>query len=405
MATNYDQQINALYAGVGKTGNMIDQEGRDYWTKRLAAGENITDAFNASAKHVYAQNDTEAGKASPYADNNKHGYNVMTRTNNDAFNAVQALNAREAAAARSNGPAIGEQFGGTYQGQGNNGAYSYTTTAPAAPVSTAGLNNYTQNPYMSQMGADLQRQFNENLTRSTLPALRGGAMQAGGVGGSRQGIAEGLAAAGSNTGAASAVTNLFGQDYQSQMQRNLQQYQADQQFALGNRGLDINAASQANQYDLGRRGIDLGYTNSSNSYNLGMGNLALGNKTADNSYALGQGNLALGNKSADQSYNLGLGSQALTGQGQAMNFFTQQRGQDQTGAALGASLYNQGIQGEWSPIQGATGAMSPYTGQGTTTSNSNTGGGAMGAVGGALGAAQLWSNMNKGTNGTSTGWW
>ncbi len=320
-------------------------------------------------------------------------------------------------------------------GGGGGGAYSggmTMTSGGAAPVSSAGLNTYSQNPYLKQMGVDLQNQFTNTLLRDTLPGVRGGALAAGGVGGSRQGIAEGLATAGSNTGAASAVTNLYGQDYENQMRRNLQQYQADQQFALGNANIALGYSGQANQYDLGRRGIDLGYTNANNSFNLGMGNLALGNKSADNQYGLGlgnlalgnksadnnydlglgnldlgrtnsartydlgQGNLALGNKNSDQSYNLGMGQQALTGQGQALNFYSDQRNQDRNDLTTAAALYNQGIQGEWSPINQANGVYGPYTGFGTQTSNQSSGGGWGGALGGAIGGATLGRNM---------GWW
>lgn len=86
----------------------------------------------------------------------------------------------------------------------------------------------------------------------------------------------------------------------------------------------------------------------------------------------------------------------LTTRGQDMGFYTAQRGQDQTGAALGADLYSKGVQGQWSPIKNAADTYSPFTGLGTTTQTQNTGGGWGGAVGGALGAAQLGKNM---------GWW
>ena len=370
-ASGIDQQVNALYAGVGKTPNLIDQQGREFWTNQIQSGANVAPAFQASADQVYT--DTLNGQPSPYQAQNVQGIrNLLDR------------NGRIIGQAPPPPPPVAVQAPNDAYGGGGASSASFRSGGGAAPVSAAGLGNYSQNPYLKQMGVDLQNQFRDTLLQNTLPGVRGGALAAGGVGGSRQGIAEGLATAGSNTGAASAVTNLYGQDYENQMRRNLQQYQADQAFALGNANIELGYAGQANQYDLGRRGIDLGYTQAGNSYNLGLGNLALGNKTADNSYGLGLGNLALGNKNSDQSYNLGLGGQALTGQGQALNFYSDQRNQDRADLVTGANLYGQGQQGQWAPIQAANGVAQPYTGLGSTVNNSASGGGWQGALGGGL---------------------
>lgn len=175
---------------------------------------------------------------------------------------------------------------------------------------------YTQNPYLTQMGQNLQTQFNDNLMQNTLPAIRGGAVAAGGVGGSRQGIAEGLATGQSNTGAANAITNLYGQDFNNSMNRNLQQYGMDQNFYLGN-------------------------------------------------------------------------------QAQNQTFYTQQRGQDLQSIGLGAQLYGNGINGEWSPINNATQAYQPWSGYGSTTTGS-TGNNWGAGIGTGLATYQT---------GTKNGWW
>jgi hypothetical protein len=96
-----------------------------------------------------------------------------------------------------------------------------------------------------------------------------------------------------------------------------------------------------------------------------------------------------------QSYQFDQGN-ATAQRGQDMNFYTQQRGQDQTGLALGASLFGQGVNGPWNPIQNANAAYTPYTGLGTTTQNTQSGGGWQGALGGALAGASLGKQM---------GWW
>lgn len=214
-----------------------------------------------------------------------------------------------------------------------------TATSGGAPAPS--LQSYTQSPYLAAMGQGLRDQFT-GFMNDGLAANRGGAVAAGGVGGSRQGISEARTMTDAGKGFDSALANLYGQDYQAQMGRNLQKYQADQNFSLGNRGLD------------------LGFQNSNNSYNLGLGSLD------------------------------------LQGRGQDMNFYGQQRAQDQSGAALGASLYGLGMQGPWNTLNSANGLASPYTSNSTQTSNTSGGGGWQGALGGGLGVAQLGKNF---------GWW
>jgi hypothetical protein len=63
---------------------------------------------------------------------------------------------------------------------------------------------------------------------------------------------------------------------------------------------------------------------------------------------------------------------------------------------LGAGLMNQGLQTPWQPIQNTSQTYAPFTGFGTTTNSQESGGGWMGGLGGALGAAQFGKNM---------GWW
>jgi hypothetical protein len=89
-------------------------------------------------------------------------------------------------------------------------------------------------------------------------------------------------------------------------------------------------------------------------------------------------------------------SRGLQRYGMDQGFFTAQRGQDQTGMALGANLMQQGLGADWAPLQQANGIYSPYTGFGQSTSGGQQGGGWQGALGGAIGGAQLGSNM---------GWW
>lgn len=164
---------------------------------------------------------------------------------------------------------------------------------------------FTPNPWAASMGNDIQRRSNQALQEG-LAGIRSNFVGSGGLGGDRQGIAEGVAIRGSMDNLQGNLANLFGGLYES-----------DQ-----NRG--------------------------------------------------------------------------VTTRGQDMGFYTQQRGQDLQSIGLGADLFSRGMQGEWMPIQNAAQAYSPFTGFGSTTNNSNQGGGWQGAVGGALGAGQYAKNM---------GWW
>jgi hypothetical protein len=63
---------------------------------------------------------------------------------------------------------------------------------------------------------------------------------------------------------------------------------------------------------------------------------------------------------------------------------------------IGSGLVNQGLQTPFIPAQQTAQVYSPFTGTGTTTNTASSGGGWMGAAGGALGAAQFAKNQ---------GWW
>jgi hypothetical protein len=266
--------LRNLYGGVGKTGGMIDKEGWDFWSGKQAAGEDISGAFGASANQVY--NDTLAGKPSQYQGQNIAGMRSM----------------------------LGQQ----------------------------NLSSYSPSPYLGAQADDIGRRTQEMLGQNN-NAIRGSAIMAGGLGGGRQAIAEAGAAGKAADYLSGNLANLYGQDYQAQMGRNLSQY-----------GMD-----QAN---------------------------------------------TLGTLNSDRSFQLGQGAQNLQGQGQAMNFYTQQRGQDQSGAALGAALYGQGVNGPWNPVSNANSILAPYAGNGTTTTSSNSGGGWQGGLGGAIAGAAAGRQFN-----------
>jgi hypothetical protein len=89
-----------------------------------------------------------------------------------------------------------------------------------------------QNPYLQgqidQLGGDIQR----NLTQNILPSIGSGAAMAGSLGGSRQGIAEGMAMQGAQQQFSQGAQNMRFNDYQQQGQA-LNQYLGMQQQGLG----------------------------------------------------------------------------------------------------------------------------------------------------------------------------
>ena len=153
------------------------------------------------------------------------------------------------------------------------------------------------------MSDEITRQVNNNLTQNVLPSINSGAEAVGGLGGARQGIAQGLAIGQSQAGLAGALANLGGNAYEGDMNR------------------------------------------------------------------------------------------ALNGQGQRLNFFNAQGNQDIQRYLAGLQGFQVGSNAPWGALSNFGNVVQPYTGNGTTTTSQ--GGGAMGAMGGALGAWQLMQMLGK----------
>jgi hypothetical protein len=149
------------------------------------------------------------------------------------------------------------------------------------------------NPYQGAQADALAAQQQQFLDRN-FAGIRSNSVGVGGLGGSRQGVAQGEAIGSAATGLAGATANLYGANWNQDQNRDLTRYGMDQGFYTANRGLD------------------------------------------------------------------------------------------QSGVALGASLMGQANNGDWSGLNQANGIYSPWSGFGTSTNNSQSGGGAMGALGGGL---------------------
>jgi len=91
------------------------------------------------------------------------------------------------------------------------------------------------NPYLGDMAESGLGQLQQNFGQ-TLSQIRGGAVSTGSLGGSRQGVAEGIAARDMGTQATNFMSSLFGNNYQQDQNRSLSALQlapqmANQQFA------------------------------------------------------------------------------------------------------------------------------------------------------------------------------
>lgn len=190
------------------------------------------------------------------------------------------------------------------------------------------------NPYLSAMAGGIADTMTRQFQQGIMPQIRNTAQAAGGLGGSRQGVAEGLAAQGLQQQLGSALTSLYGGAYESDANRGLQRYGIDTGAGVTMRGQDLSQALGLGQLGLGYYGADtnrmlglggLGIQQQAADTNrlgtvgnlaLGGGQLALGNRQADNAYNLGLGNLGLGYYGADTSRLLGLGQLGLGQQAQ-----------------------------------------------------------------------------------------
>ena len=105
------------------------------------------------------------------------------------------------------------------------------------------------------MGTVLTNRVNDNLQRNILPSIRGGAIAAGGVGGSRQGVIEANALNDANRQISDSLTGINFQDFTNSMNRNLAQYGQNQAFYNANRGMDLQqTALGANLFQQGNQG-------------------------------------------------------------------------------------------------------------------------------------------------------
>ena len=119
-------------------------------------------------------------------------------------------------------------------------AQSYALNSPDA----------ANNPYVQNMMQSNQFNLNRNLQENLLPSIRGGALNAGGVGGSRQGIAEGIALRGTQDALANAnAQTMMGAYGQGLTAQGRALAMAPQTMSMGMAPMDV--MNQVGQYNQG----------------------------------------------------------------------------------------------------------------------------------------------------------
>lgn len=122
-----------------------------------------------------------------------------------------------------------------------------------------GLQSQDANPYLDSMFNSAARQVNNNLERNILPSINDGGQQANpyGGGGSRQGIAEGLALSDANQQMTDMAANLYGGAYSE------------------DQGIRLGAASNYINSGLSATGAQAGIAQALQSGTQGLVNLGL----------------------------------------------------------------------------------------------------------------------------------
>lgn len=250
------------------------------------------------------------------------------------------------------------------------------------------LGGTPNNPYLDRQADAITGMMTRNLNENVMPDIRSGAIAAGQYGGSRQGIAEGLAASRMNQDLAPALANLYGGAYENAQQRmagtatgiNEQAANFASQNAantIGNQQFNTGIGFQNRDNDLRTQeyNTDVGFRNNANDLNTQQfnANLGLQNRANDLNTQQFNSNLGLQNnqqemdRSAQSMQNVLDGAQLTSGgiQGQQTQYANMQ-------ALLGLPA-----DFDWNNLSNYAGMIYPGAGMGGT--QTQRGGGNVGA--------------------------
>jgi hypothetical protein len=105
-------------------------------------------------------------------------------------------------------------------------------------------------PYLSGRADDITRRTTDMLG-DAFAGIQGNAVGAGGLGGSRQAVAQGQAGAKAADYMAGQLANMYSGDWNQSQNRGLQKYNMDQNFSLGNKNADYGFFSNNRSLDQG----------------------------------------------------------------------------------------------------------------------------------------------------------
>jgi len=111
------------------------------------------------------------------------------------------------------------------------------------------LTGRPDNPYLDKQASAITANLTRNLNENVMPGLRSEALLSGQYGGSRQGIAEGLAASRLNQDLAPALTGLYGGAYESAQNRMAGTANALNQQAVQNAQTNAGLNMQGQQFN------------------------------------------------------------------------------------------------------------------------------------------------------------
>jgi hypothetical protein len=220
------------------------------------------------------------------------------------------------------------------------------------------LSGQVANPYLDQQAQAMTANLTRNLNENVMPGIRSEALASGQYGGSRQGIAEGLAASRLNQDLAPALTNLYGGAFENAQNRMFGTATGLNEQAVNNATNNANRQFAGNQFN-----ADLGLRN--NEQQIGQNTQNLSNRMQGANLA----NNAMGmlnnfNAMQDNSFDRYMNTQQMP---QNIN---------------------------WNNLNQYAGIISPGSGMGGTQSQTNTKNVGAGALGGALGGAGIASMLS-----------
>lgn len=252
------------------------------------------------------------------------------------------------------------------------------------------LSGRPDNPYLDQQARAITGQMTRNLNENVMPGIRSEALASGQYGGSRQGIAEGLAMSRMNQDLAPALTGLYGGAYENAQQRmfgtanalndqafNNAQMNANRLFGANQQNVANNLASQ--QFNVGNN-LDAQKFNANNALNTQQFNANLG--LQNNAQVMTQNSTNLANRLQGLNALNAVNSMQDNNFGQYMNAL--QIPQNLNWQNLGN--YNQMVTGMGGGTQSQTNYKNPAAGAlGGAATGMMLGGPVGGLIGGGLG--------------------